>query len=176
VKNLFLFGGIAALLAGLVASVHRELYLAYWYCYKILKFNIVSFKDGVAEIDILFSIGNISSLDIEIKNYTLDLYLEGVFCSKIQGTTSSLIRAKTASKFNMRFAFIPKKIFTQKIFLQILNGFLQKQDVDIELRGVLNVKHSFLNFKDVPFVYKTTYKDFFVNISPNPTDCEKLLD
>lgn len=126
------------------------------FSYKILDFGIerADFQVVKGKLSVLFK----SDADVEIvvKRFIVDFYLNGVRIGYIEDTNEFIVPARSQSIIPFQYTLNPQLVFGNAV--NIISMALQTNDQIFEVDGYATLKSGFITVS-LPINYKTTLKE-----------------
>ena len=105
-------------------------------------------------LDIFLDVDNKSDIDLLVTGYNFDLTINGKKVSTITNKTSQAVAANAVSQLEIIAAFQPSKVWANVGSLEfIANLIANYSNMQIEIKGVINVSHNWLAFTNLPIDY-----------------------
>lgn len=142
-KKILYVVGIGALVGSAYWYFKKQLELALQYEYDIKKWKILDLNDQEVKVEIVISLTNKSSFEIEVLGYDLSLFYQNVNIArafsteKTKITAQSVIDVKTTA--TIRFDDL------KSAFLPFATAILKKKPINLNVDGYVNVKFINLN-------------------------------
>lgn len=137
-----LVGGVGLFGYALYRFYKKQVQLLKDFKWKIIGFNIKSFEANrvTGTIDIRFS--SQSDIDILIKNFYLDIFINEVYVGYILDNKENVIPARGYNDLSFDFSFNPQFIFTNALDL-VLTG-IKSSGTMMRLQGFIKLKSGFV--------------------------------
>lgn len=145
-------GGIIILGIGLTKLIKEQVRLLLSYCYRIKNVRLKSFKKDGVEMTIDFALKNQSDITLEITDFNIDVYLEGVKVTTIKKPSMDIVwKAKEVSVIPIDVVFNPQDVFkSSQLTDLIVKASYNYSKLNIRTVGTVSAKHSFLSAKNFP--------------------------
>lgn len=137
-----LVGGVGLFGYALYRFYNKQVQLLKDFKWKIIGFDIKSFEGNrvTGTIDIRFS--SESDIEILIKNFYLDVYLNGVYIGYIMDNRENVIPARGYNDLSFDFSLNPQFVFSNA--LDIITTGLSQSDTMMGLEGFIKLKSGFI--------------------------------
>ncbi len=144
-KKTLLFLGVVALLGGIGLYIKKTIDLAKKLVFKLHSYNFVQLGLDSTTIEGLLEIKNESDLEITLKALNIDVYVNGVYISKVKQRTDAVIVPNGTIQISMTSTFSPSSIFSN--IVNIMGKVAIWDDIIFNFKGRVVVI-----FKGIPIV------------------------
>lgn len=135
-------GGVGLFGYAIYRFYQKQIKLLKDFKWKITGLNIKSFETNrvTGTIDIRFT--SDSDIEIVIKNFYLDIYINGVYVGYILDNRENVIPARGYNDLSFDFSFNPQLVFSN--ILQIVTSGIRSSDTKMGLVGFIKLKSGFI--------------------------------
>ncbi len=143
------------------------------FCFDFSGYKITNVTLLNMAVDVYLSIKNKSNLDVIIKGYDLDVYVNGNFISKVTNTNEQQLPANTKQNFTVSVNFNPTTLLKGSLTKDnILNALIDRSKVVFEFKGVLSASFAGVNVSSFPIAIKSSLADMIPDPNKPSTKCD----
>lgn len=124
--------------------------------YKPIGFKIMDLSADKTSVLVKLRISSSSTLDADIKDVYVDLFLNDNYFGSVQNQGSVIIPAKGYSDIELMVTISPKSVIGD--LLKLVTSIINTKDISIRINGFVKLKALFF-FISTPFTYETTLKE-----------------
>lgn len=157
--------GIGTLLVGGLWWGYRQVNLLYQYALKIKSVSVGEISSKKLEVTLHVEFTNKSSLKFDVNGYSLDVYINGIFISKIASTQKQLVPGDGKAVLNIPIALSIENIIMGNNLLRIVAAIANLKTAVLKISGTASVKSGILNASNAPIEFSETLANL---IKPKP--------
>ena len=154
VSNIALFSGLGLLTYAIVSYSKRQKKLLENFDYEIVGGKLINLSFKEVEIELTFRFANNSDLEVVIKDFYIDIYINGTNVGFLSITEPFIIKAQGDNKVPIRATITPDINLSNILGVYAVGG-KNYMDYSIQTLGYANIKSSFIQTK-VPIDYTAT--------------------
>lgn len=173
VRNGLIIGGLLVATTALVLYFRRQINLLYNACYTISGGIIHSLGLDKVKMTLFFKIVNESDLSIEISNMNFNIYVNGMFISKIVKPEMQMLYSQSSATIKLDFEFNPKDLLRAGL-TNIEPILYDNEKLVITTKGFFSAKTGGISLKNFPFEENITLKELMTP-DPNARKCDDIL-
>lgn len=163
---------IVGLIGAFAYNVMKQVQKLTEFCYDFggYKINSISFKE--IAMDVILRVKNKSDVSVTVTGYSLRVYVNGNFVSKIESNKQQVIPAQKKEPFSLSFAFDPKVALKNVFTMQnILAGAVDKSKVIIRIDGRFSANVGGVKASNIPVEIESSLAEMLAP-SPETAPCE----
>lgn len=151
-KRILIGIGALAVIGGAYWYIKNQTALLSEICYNFVGNRIVSAGLDKVVIDITMQIKNKSKIDLTIKGYDIDLFVNGNKVGKALSSSNQVIKGNSYSNIILTIAASTSEVFKTALNLDVLQSLTGKtNNVMIGAKGVISINAgNLLTIKNVP--------------------------
>jgi len=142
-KKILYFVGFISFSGAMYLYLKRQLELALQYEYDVKKWKILKMDKEEAQVEIVVSLTNKSSFEIEILGYDLAFYYQDINVGRVFSTEKTGIKAEAS--IDIKTNTIVNFNTLKAAILPFVTAVLQKKPIDVTIDGYVRVKFLGLN-------------------------------
>lgn len=175
-KKIYLIGGIIVLATTIIGGyfwIKRQADLLLDFCYTISSFRFSSINTNGISFSLILNIVNQSDIDINIKGYNFNVYLNDIKLANIISSQSQIWAKRSTSPIavNINVKWNDLSINIGKITELVRYYITNKSKLLLKIDGKLSAEAFKISIKDYPFDMQFTIAEL---LSPNtePSTCK----
>lgn len=154
-KPLLILAGVGVIGYSLYRYYMKQLTFLQDITYQVIGFKIKSISTSNLSFDITTRIYNASNVEATIKEMFLDVFINGIKVGNVNEVKDLLILPSKTTDVSFNISFNPRLI--GKNIKDLITLTFEAKDLNIELKGYIKVKSSFLT-PTIPFEYQNNLK------------------
>lgn len=172
-RNGLIIGGLAVATLSLIAYFKRQYDLLYNACYAISGGIIHSLGLDKVKMTLFFKIVNESDITVEVSNMNFNIYVNGMFISKVVKEEPQTLYGKSDALIKVDFEFNPKDLLRAGL-TNIEPILYDREKLKITTKGFFSAKAGIIKLKNFPFETSITLKEIMTP-DPNAQRCDNIL-
>lgn len=172
-KKLLILLGIAA--AGTAAFSYHQYNLLMDYCLSFVNYNVKKISIKRIIIELTFQIKNKSDIDITVTSFDFNIYLNGIYATKIKSSAKQIIKANSSSKISLLVDIEPLKNKQLASWNFLQKALSDTGGIKVKTEGVISLKAIGATLKDQPVNIEMPLRDMLPDKNKPSQPCAGVL-
>lgn len=161
-------------LSGIGIYLYRQYSLLMDFCYKISKFQVISFSKNDITFRFFLKFRNQSNTKVDVKGFDVDVFIMGVKVASVQDNTEQTIQKNAVSEIAFNVTFVPSQIkFPAQKLVELIGFYItgQKEKITFQFKGNAKAKVMGVTTPVVPFDVSFNLKELLAD-DTTPSTCQ----
>lgn len=135
---------------------YRQINLLYQYAFKIKRVSVGDANSNKLDVALDIEFTNKSSIGFDINGYSLDVYINDIFVSKIKSATTQTVKGDGTAMLSIPISLSLRTILNAENLLRIAAALANLKTAVLKIKGVVSIKSGIVNATDAPIEYSET--------------------